>query len=77
MQLTLQRFRTDTGNPYKADAFSFRQSEFIELIEFLKIIKFLDLSNKENFNILQSDIGTKKVLVDIADKEIINVIKNY
>jgi hypothetical protein len=77
LQLTLQRFRTDTGNPYKADAFSFQQSEFIELIEFLKIIKFLDLSNKENFNILQSDIGTKKVLVDIADKEIINVIKNY
>ena len=77
LQLTLQRFRTDTGNPYRADAFSFRQSEFIELIEFLKIIKFLDLSNKDNFNILQSDIGTKKVLVDIADKEIINVIKNY
>jgi hypothetical protein len=46
LQLTLQRFRTDTGNPYKADAFSFQQSEFIELIEFLKIIKFLDLSNK-------------------------------
>lgn len=77
LQLTLQRFRTDTGNPYKADAFSFRESEFMDLLEFLKAIKFLDLSNKDKFNINQADIGTKKVLVDIADKEIINVIKNY
>ncbi len=77
LQLTLQRFRTDTGNPYKADAFSFRQSEFMELLEFLRDIKFLDLSNKEKFSIYQSDIGTKKVLVDIEDKELINIIKDY
>jgi hypothetical protein len=77
LQLILQRFRTDTGNPYKADAFSFRQSEFMELLEFLRDIKFLDLSNKEKFSIYQSDIGTKKVLVDIADKELINIIKDY
>jgi len=75
--ITLQRFRTDTGNPYKADSFSFRQNEFEDLLDFLTKIKFLDFSSKDKFTINQADIGTKKVLVDIEDKEIISVIKNY
>ena len=75
--ITLQRFRADSGRPYEADAFSFRQNEFEDLVDFLTKIKFIDFSNKNKFTINQADIGTKKVLVDKADKEIINAIKNY
>ncbi|HEY4789429.1 MAG TPA: Shedu immune nuclease family protein [Bacteroidales bacterium] len=75
--LTIQRFRNDTGTPYNPDAFSFSQKEFEDLLNFLDIIKFIDFSNKSKFNIDQSDIGIKKVLVDVSDKEIIEAIKNY
>jgi hypothetical protein len=75
--ITLQRFRTDSGKPYEADAFSFRQEEFEDLLDFLTKIKFIDFSKKEKFTIHQAEIGTQKVLVDKADKEIVNAIKNY
>ena len=77
LRLTIQRFRRDTGTPFKSDAFSFSQTEFEDLLNFLNTIKFIDFSNKDKFNIDQSDIGTKKVLVDVSEKEIIDVIINY
>lgn len=76
-RFTLQRFRKDTGTPFKNDSFSFSQEEFKDLLDFLSTIKFIDFSNKDKFNIDQADIGTKKILVDISDKEIIEAIKNY
>ena len=73
--LKIKRFRNDTGNPYNPDAFSFSQTEFEDLLSFLDVIKFKDFSNKNKFNIDQTDIGTKKVLVDVSDKEIIESYK--
>ena len=67
--LTIQRFRNDTGTPFNADAFSFSQTEFEDLLSFLNAIKFIDFSNKNKFNIDQSDIGIKKVLLTFQIKK--------
>ncbi len=46
--LTIQRFRSDTGNPYKPDAFSFSQTEFEDLLNFLDTLKFIDTFRFKN-----------------------------
>ena len=68
MGLVIQKFRGDTGNPYKESSFSFYDNEFKELLEFLTLVRFIDLSNLNNFKLSLGDLR-QKVLVD-KDKKI-------
>jgi len=71
-RLTLQTFKTRAGDWIEAvekDEFSFRADEFSRLLDFLSKIKFIDLSNQENFQI--EDISTKagpKAIIDASDR---------
>jgi len=79
MRLTLQTFKTRRGDVIEAidkDEFTFRREEFSRLVEFLSRIKFIDLSNQENFQI--EDISTKaghKAIIDASDRGIFEHIK--
>lgn len=69
-RITLQTFKTRAGDWIEAvekDEFTFRADEFERLLGFLAQIKFIDLSNKENFQI--EDISTKagpKAIIDFG-----------
>ena len=67
----LQKFRGDTGNPSKETNFSFYDDEFHELLEFLNLVRFMDLSDTNNF---KSSLSTlrEKVLVNKEDKELLD-----
>jgi hypothetical protein len=67
----LQKFRGDTGNPSKETNFSFYDNEFHELLEFLNLVRFMDLSDTNNF---KSSLSTlrEKVLVNKEDKELLD-----
>jgi hypothetical protein len=67
----LQKFRGDTGNPIKETNFSFYDNEFQELLEFLDLVQFIDLSKTNNFKLSLSNLRNK-VLVDREDKELID-----
>lgn len=79
-RLTLQTFKTRAGDWVQAiekDEFTFRADEFTRLLSFLSQIKFIDLSNEENFQI--EDISTKagpKAIIDASDRGIIDQIKS-
>ncbi len=75
MGFVIQKFRGDTGTPFKDTAFSFYENEFNELLEFLTLAKFIDLSNLNNFKLSLSDLK-QKVLVDRDDQSIIEAFKN-
>jgi|SRR5271166_2747736 len=78
-RLTLQTFKTRAGDWIEAiekDEFTFRADEFDRLLRFLSQIKFIDLSNQENFHI--EDISTKagpKAIIDASDRGIIDSVK--
>lgn len=67
----LQKFRGDTGNPIKETSFSFYDNEFHELLEFLNLVRFIDLSDTSNFKLSLSNLK-EKVLVDKSDKELLD-----
>ena len=79
-RITLQTFKTRAGDWIEAvekDEFTFRADEFERLLGFLAQIKFIDLTNKENFQI--EDISTKagpKAIIDASDRGIIERIRS-
>jgi hypothetical protein len=79
-RLTFQTFKSRAGDwieSVEKDEFTFRADEFTRLLSFLSQIEFIDLSNKENFQI--EDISTKagpKAIIDASDRGIVNRIKS-
>jgi len=71
----IQKFRGDTGNPYKETDFHFYNNEFRELLEFLTLVGFIDLSDKTNFKLRLSDLKNK-VLVSHDEKQLIEAFKS-
>jgi hypothetical protein len=75
-RLTLQTFRETGGDWIRSvekEEFTFRPDEFNRLLGFLSQIKFIDLSNEDNFQI--EDISTKagpKAIIDASDREIVS-----
>lgn len=70
----IQKFRGDTGNPYKETNFSFYADELSELLEFLTLVRFIDLSNLNRFKLSLSDLK-QKVLVDRDEQALIQSFK--
>ena len=79
-RLTLQTFKEVGGNWTKAlhkDEFTFRSDEFERLLRFLDQIRFIDLSNQDNFQI--EDISTKagpKAIIDASDRDVLKQLKD-
>lgn len=78
-RLTLQTFKSRAGDwieGFEKEEFTFRSDEFARLQAFLSQIKFVDLSNEQNFQI--EDISTKagpKAIIDASDRGVIDQIK--
>jgi Domain of unknown function (DUF4263) len=78
-RLTLQTFKPRAGDWIEAiekDEFTFRADEFARLLRFLAQIEFIDLSNKNNFQI--EDISTRagpKAIIDASDRGIVDRVK--
>jgi len=78
-RLTFQTFRNRPGflQSFLKEEFTFRHDEWTRLRDFLSQIKFVDLTNNENFQI--EDISTKpgpKALIDASDRGIVDAIRN-
>lgn len=78
-RLTLQSFKLRAGDWIEAvekDEFTFRADEFGRLLAFLDQIKFIDLSNEENFPIEDISTGVgPRTIIDASDIQIIERIK--
>uniref|UniRef100_B0SW48 Shedu protein SduA C-terminal domain-containing protein n=1 Tax=Caulobacter sp. (strain K31) TaxID=366602 RepID=B0SW48_CAUSK len=77
-RLTLQTFKARPGftQSFVKEEFTFRGDEFERLLGFLNQIKFVDLTNEENFQI--EDISKKagpKAVIDASDRGIIDAIQ--
>lgn len=74
-RLSFQTFQARAGDwyqGYEKDEFTFRADEFERLLDFLLQIEFIDLSNRERFDI--QDISTKagpKAIIDASDRGIV------
>ena len=79
-RITLQTFKEVAGGWIKAidkEEFTFRSDEFERLLSFLSQIKFVDLSNEDNFHI--DSISTKagpKAIIDASERGIVNQIRD-
>ena len=78
-RLTLQTFKERAGDWIEAqekEEFTFRADEFERLSDFLSQIDFIDLSNRNKFQI--EDISTKagpKTIIDASDRDLLRHIK--
>jgi hypothetical protein len=66
----LQKFGGKTGKPREGTDFSFYDNEFHELLEFLQLVRFIDLSDTNNFKLSLSNLR-EQVLVNREDKELL------
>ena len=78
-RLTLQTFKSRSGDwieSVEKDEFTFRSDEFKRLLSFLDQIKFVDLSNDQNFQIedISSQAGPKAI-IDASDRSLVEHIK--
>jgi hypothetical protein len=74
MSFTLQKFTSYGSKPKAFTNFTFYEDEFAELLEFLGLVRFLDLSNQERFQYSLSDLR-EMVLVDKSESELISTLK--
>ena len=78
-RVTLQTFKSRAGGwyeGYEKEAFTFRSDEFERLLEFLRRLKFIDLSNEERFQIEDlSEAAGPKIITDASDRALIGKIK--
>ena len=78
-RLSLQTFKPRAGGwteAFEKEEFTFRADEFNRLLAFLSQLKFIDLSNPDNFQI--EDISTKagpKTIIDASDRGIIERVR--
>ncbi len=77
-RITLQTFKSQSEGMrgYNESEFTFRRNEFARLMAFSSQIKFIDLSNEENFQI--EDISTQagpKAIIDASDRGIVERFK--
>lgn len=74
-RLTLQKFKSNNANwidSVEKDEFTFSQLEFKRILEFLNSIKFIDLSNEDNFQIEDISTGVgAKAIIDASDRSLI------
>lgn len=74
-RVTLQTFKTRSGDWIEAvekEEFSFRPDEFNRLLSFLSQIEFIDLSNRDNFQIEDISTGAgPKTIIDASDRGIV------
>jgi hypothetical protein len=74
MGLVLQKFHSYGAKPTPMTSFTFRQTEFDDLLEFLSLVRFIDLSNNENFQISLSTLKDM-VLIEKGEKELLAAFK--
>jgi len=75
MGFVIQKFSGKTGNPAQETSFSFYDNEFNELLEFLTLARFIDLTDRSNFKLSLSELR-EKVLVNKDDKNLIDSLSN-
>jgi hypothetical protein len=69
MEFTLQRFIKDEDNnlkPVRESSFSFSQSEFLKLLQFLSDLKFIDFSDKERFTVEGKSLPFRKIVFNLS-----------
>jgi hypothetical protein len=79
-RLTLQTFKTRAGDWIESkekEEFTFRADEFARLLGFLSQIRFIDLSNQENFHIedISKNAGPKAI-IDASDRGLVDRMRN-
>ena len=78
-RLSFQTFQSRSGDwyeGYEKEEFTFRADEFNRLLGFLSQIEFIDLSNRERFDI--QDISTRagpKAIIDASDRGIVERVR--
>lgn len=78
-RLSFQTFQSRSGDwyeGYEKEEFTFRQDEFSRLLGFLSQINFIDLSNRDRFDV--QDISTKpgpKAIIDASDRGIVERVR--
>ena len=78
-RLSFQTFRSRSGEWYEGyakDEFTFRADEFDRLLAFLSQIEFIDLSNRDRFEV--QDISTPagpKTIIDASDRDIVERVR--
>lgn len=78
-RLTLQTFKSRAGGWYQGyneEAFTFRSGEFEKLLNFLNRLKFINLSNEDQFQVEDISVSSgPKVIIDARDRNFVEGIK--
>lgn len=79
-RLTIQTFKSRSGDwieSVEKDEFTFRGEEFTRLLNFLRQIEFVDMSNDQNFQIedISSQTGPKAI-IDASDRGLVDHIRD-